>query len=73
VKNFLAAVLAADLVGYTHAHEWGRDEHDTAVPALREGVLDSLIAEHRGRVVKPMGDGLLVVFASVVDAVTCAR
>ncbi len=41
--------------------------------ALREGVLEPLIAEHRGRVVKLMGDGLLVEFASVVDAVTCAR
>ncbi len=40
--------------------------------ALREGFLEPLIADHRGRVVKLMGDGMLVEFASVVDAVTCA-
>ncbi len=43
------------------------------LPALREGVLEPLIADHRGRVVKQMGDGLLVEFASVVGVVTCAR
>ncbi len=69
----LAAILAADVVGYTRL--MGEDEMSTiqCLPALREGVLEPLIAEHRGRVVKLMGDGLLVEFASVVDAVTCAR
>ncbi len=69
----VAAILAADVVGYTRL--MGEDEMSTIqrLPALREGVLEPFIAEHRGRVVKLMGDGLLVEFASVVDAVTCAR
>ncbi len=69
----LAAILAADVVGYTRL--MGEDEMSTIqrLLALREGVLEPLIAEYRGRVVKLMGDGLLVGFASVVGAVTCAR
>ena len=67
-------MLAADVVGYTHPQERGRDEHDSAPSgALREGVLESLIADHRRRVVKQIDDGLLVEYASVVGAVNCAR
>ncbi len=72
MERRLAAILAADVVGYTRL--MGEDEMGTLqrLTALREGILEPLIADHRGRVVKLMGDGLLVEFASVVDAVTCA-
>ena len=73
VERRLAAVLAADVVGYSRL--MGEDEAGTLgrLKAAREQVLQPLIAEHRGRIVKLMGDGLLVEFASVVDAVECAR
>ena len=68
----MAAILAADVVGY--ARLMGRDEEGTlaTLKALRVGLIDPKIAEHRGRIVKTTGDGLLVEFASVVDAVRCA-
>src|SRR5215468_5495472 len=68
----LAAILAADVVGYSRL--MGADEEGTLEPlkALRHELLDPKIAEHRGRIVKTTGDGLLVEFASVVDAVRCA-
>ena len=72
MERRLAAILAADVVGYTRlmgADEAGTLQHLTE---LRQQVLEPLIAEHHGRVVKLMGDGLLVEFASVVDALTCA-
>jgi len=68
----LAAILAADVAGYS----WlmGADEEGTLerLKALRRELLDPKIAEHHGRIVKTTGDGLLVEFASVVDAVRCA-
>jgi TolB-like protein len=72
LERRLAAILAADVVGYTGL--MGLDETGTLrrLTELRQQVLEPLIAEHRGRVVKLMGDGLLVEFASVVDALTCA-
>jgi len=72
LERRLAAILAADVVGYTRL--MGADEAGTLrrVTELRQQVLAPLIAEHRGRVVKLMGDGLLVEFASVVDALACA-
>src|SRR5712671_5790126 len=68
----LAAILAADVAGYSRL--MGADEEGTLerLQALRRELLDPKIAEHRGRVVKTTGDGLLVEFASVVDAVRCA-
>jgi adenylate cyclase len=68
----LAAVLAADVAGYSRL--MGADEVGTlaALKALRREVVDPAIAEFRGRIVKTTGDGLLVEFASAVDAVTCA-
>jgi len=68
----LAAILAADVAGYSRL--MGADEEGTLerLKALRRGLLDPTIAEHRGRIVKTTGDGLLVEFASVVDAVRCA-
>jgi TolB-like protein/Tfp pilus assembly protein PilF len=72
LERRLAAILAADVVGYTRL--MGADETGTLrrLTELRQQVLEPLIAEHHGRVVKLIGDGLLVEFASVVDALTCA-
>jgi class 3 adenylate cyclase/outer membrane protein OmpA-like peptidoglycan-associated protein len=68
----LMAILAADVVGYSRL--MGEDEEGTlaALQAVRREVTDPKIEEHRGRIVKTLGDGLLVEFASVVDAVRCA-
>jgi adenylate cyclase len=68
----LAAILAADVAGYSRL--MGADEEGTLerLKALRRELLDPKIAEHRGRIVKTTGDGLLVEFASVLDAVRCA-
>jgi adenylate cyclase len=68
----LAAILAADVVGYSRLV--GDDEAGTIarLKALRQGFIEPLIAEYHGRVVKLMGDGALVEFASAVDAVECA-
>jgi adenylate cyclase len=68
----LAAILAADVAGYSRL--MGADEEGTLerLKALRRELVDPKIAEHRGRIVKTTGDGLLVEFASVVDAVRCA-
>ena len=68
----LAAILAADVAGYSRL--MGADEEGTLerLKALRRDLLDPKIAEHRGRIVKTTGDGVLVEFASVVDAVRCA-
>jgi adenylate cyclase len=68
----LTAILAADVAGYSRL--MGADEEGTLerLKALRRELLDPKIAEHHGRIVKTIGDGLLVEFASVVDAVRCA-
>jgi len=68
----LAAILAADVVGYSRL--MGADEEGTlrALQGHRRAVLDPQIAGHRGRIVKTTGDGLLAEFASVIDAVECA-
>ena len=68
----LAAILAADVAGYSRLI--GADESGTLerLKAVRRELLDPKIAEHRGRLVKTTGDGLLVEFASVVDALRCA-
>ena len=68
----LAAILAADVVGYSRLME--RDEGGTLerLKEHRKGLLEPLVAEHRGRIVKLMGDGALCEFGSVVDAVACA-
>jgi adenylate cyclase len=68
----LAAILAADVAGYSRL--MGADEEGTLerLKALRRELVDPKIAEHRGRIVKTTGDGVLVEFASVVDAVRCA-
>lgn len=72
VERRLPAILAADVVGYSRL--MGGDEEGTlrAVKALRQSLLEPKIAEHRGRIVKTTGDGVLAEFASTVDAVRCA-
>jgi adenylate cyclase len=72
VERRLAAVLAADVAGYSRL--MGADEEGTLarLRALRRELIDPKIAEHRGRIVKTTGDGVLVEFASVVGAVRCA-
>ena len=72
VQRRLAAILAADVAGYSRL--MGVDEEGTlsALKELRRELADPKIKEHRGRIVKTTGDGLLVEFASVVDAVRCA-
>jgi class 3 adenylate cyclase/pimeloyl-ACP methyl ester carboxylesterase len=72
VERRLAAILAADVAGSCRLI--GIDEEGTLaqLKALRKSLVDPKIAEHRGRIVKNTGDGALVEFASVVDAVRCA-
>ncbi|MCH7796614.1 MAG: adenylate/guanylate cyclase domain-containing protein, partial [Proteobacteria bacterium] len=72
VQRRLAAILAADVAGYSRL--MGEDEEGTlaALTAHLTELIKPCIAEHRGRVVKTTGDGLLAEFASVVDAVRCA-
>jgi adenylate cyclase len=72
VERRLAAILAADVVGYSRLV--GVDEEGTLerLRVLRREVVDPMIKEHRGRIVRITGDGLLVEFVSVVDAVRCA-
>ena len=72
VERRLAAILAADVAGYSRLIE--ADEEGTLgrLRVLRAEVIDPKIAGHKGRIVKTAGDGLLVEFASVVDAVRCA-
>ena len=68
----MAAVLAADVAGYSRL--MGRDEERTLaqLKTLRRGLIDPAVAAHRGRIVKTSGDGMLVEFASAVDAIRCA-
>src|SRR5713101_8364499 len=72
VERRLAAILAADVAGYSRLIE--DDEEGTLgrLKALRAETIDPKIAGHKGRIVKTTGDGLLVEFASVVDALRCA-
>ncbi len=72
VERRLAAVLAADVAGYSRL--MGEDEEGTlaALKAIRRELADPKIAKHHGHIVKTTGDGMLVEFASVVDAVRCA-
>src|SRR6187200_1835037 len=72
VERRLAAILAADVVGYRRLTERDEDRTLARLKALRTELVEPLIAEYQGRVVKLMGDGLLAEFASVVDAARCA-
>ena len=72
VQRRLAAVLAADVAGYSRL--MGADEEGTLarLKAVRKSLIDPAIASHRGRIVKTTGDGMLAAFSSAVDAVNCA-
>jgi class 3 adenylate cyclase len=72
VDRRLAAILAADIAGYSRL--MGTDEEGTLrqLKSHRKELIDPKITEHRGRIVKTTGDGMLVEFVSVVDAVRCA-
>jgi adenylate cyclase len=72
IARRLAAILAADVASYSRL--MGADEEGTlaALKGHRRELIDPLVAQHQGRVVKTTGDGLLIEFASIVDAVRCA-
>jgi adenylate cyclase len=72
VERRLAAILAADVAGYSR--QMGADEEGTfeRLKAVRSELIEPKIAEHYGRIVKTTGDGILVEFASVVNALRCA-
>jgi class 3 adenylate cyclase/pimeloyl-ACP methyl ester carboxylesterase len=72
VERRLAAILAADIAGYSRL--MGADEEGTltALKTYRRELIDPKVTEHRGRIVKTTGDGALVEFASAVDATRCA-
>jgi adenylate cyclase len=72
VERRLAVILAADVAGYSRL--MGADEEGTLrrLNAVRRELIDPKVREHRGRIVKTTGDGMLVEFGSVVDAVRCA-
>ncbi len=72
MERRLAAILAADVAGYSRL--MGADEEGTLaqLKACRRALVDPKIAEYRGRIVKTTGDGVLVEFASAVDAARCA-
>jgi adenylate cyclase len=72
VERRLAAILAADVAGYSRLMSADEEGTLTALKAIRRELIDPKIAEHGGRLVKTTGDGALVEFASAVDAVRCA-
>jgi adenylate cyclase len=72
VDRKLAAILAADVVGYTRLMERDEDGTLARLKDHRQQFIEPLIAKHHGRLVKLMGDGAWCEFGSVVDAVACA-
>ncbi len=72
MERRLAAIMATDVVGYSRLIRADEEGTIAALKALRADLIDPKIAEHHGRIVKLMGDGMLVEFASVVDAVRAA-
>ncbi len=72
MERRLAAILAADVVAYARLIRNDEEGTITALKALRADLIDPKIAEHHGRIVKLMGDGMLAEFPSVVDAVRAA-
>jgi adenylate cyclase len=72
VVRRLAAILAADVAGYSRLIEADEEGTLSRLKVLRAEIIDPKIAHHKGRIVKTSGDGLLVEFASVVDALRCA-
>src|SRR6202011_6013201 len=72
MERRLAAILAADVVGYSRRMATDEAATLTALKAVRHEIIDRLIAEHQGRIVKLMGDGMLVEFPSAVKSIECA-
>src|SRR6266404_4082237 len=72
VERRLAAILAADVAGYSRLIEADEEGALGRLKALRAEIIDPKIAHRKGRIVKTTGDGVLVEFASVVDALRCA-
>ena len=72
MERRLAAILAADVVGYSRLMEADEVGALGALKGHRDELINPRIADHHGSIVKLMGDGTLVEFASVVDAVECA-
>ena len=72
MERRLAAILAADVVGYSRLIAGDEAGTLAALKSLRQNFIEPLTAEHRGRIVKLLGDGLLIEFSSAVDAVTAA-
>ena len=68
----LAAIMAADVIGYSRLMEHDETGTLAALKQRRKAILQPLVAEHHGRIVKVMGDGVLVEFGSAVNAVACA-
>ena len=71
-KRKLAAILVSDVVGYSRLVGADEDRILARLRTLRSDLIDPIIAVHEGRVVKRMGDGAIIEFRSVVDAVRCA-
>ena len=69
MERRLAAIFAADVVGYSRLIRADEDATIAAFKALRAELVEPCLSEHSGRIVKLMGDGILAEFASVVDAV----
>ncbi|WP_437376086.1 adenylate/guanylate cyclase domain-containing protein [Inquilinus limosus] len=72
VDRRLAALMAIDIVGYSRLMEADEAATLAAIKDLRHAGIDPLVAQHHGRIVKLMGDGAIIEFGSVVDAVACA-
>ena len=72
MERRLAAIFAADMVGYSRLMEADEEGTLTQLKALRKELIDPKIDEHRGRIVKTTGDGMLVEFASAAESVRCA-
>src|SRR5262245_55689095 len=70
-RRRLAAILAADVVGYSRMMAQDEAGTLTILKARRREILEPLVENHEGRIVKSMGDGVLVEFASAVNAVAC--
>jgi adenylate cyclase len=72
LERRLAAILAADVVGYAHLMSADEEGTHRRLVTYRREIIDPQVRQHRGRIVKNTGDGALVEFGSVVDAVRCA-
>ena len=72
VERKLAAILATDVAGYSRLMHADEEGTLAQLRAHRRALIDPKIKEHHGRIIKTTGDGMLVEFASVVDAVRCA-